>query len=95
MWVALLGWGQWEVNGKLLWRLKEHADLVEPCELDTREGGRQATTGAIPHTHTTVQVTMSSEILLLLLPILLARLQIILFHRAFTLHQAAAQTSQF
>lgn len=45
------GWFSWtgassEVNGKLLWHLKEHDDLVEPYELENCEGGRQGMTGS-------------------------------------------------
>lgn len=36
-WFSRAG-GQSEVNGKLLWRLKEHADLAEPYELEELRG---------------------------------------------------------
>lgn len=36
-WFSRAG-GQSEVNGELLWRLKEHDDLAEPYELEERRG---------------------------------------------------------
>lgn len=51
MWVVFLGWGHSEVNGKLLWRLKVHNDLVEAYEPGIGEGDRSVSS------HRTAPVT--------------------------------------